>query len=94
MTVYKLEAGIRFLTEKYGKCLSPLEHRERGQKEKVTQFTLILRSVVLVFRGRDMCWVCQNKEINRMNKAAWKKYEGIKKSVNKGRKMKRTRYRK
>jgi pyruvate-formate lyase-activating enzyme len=89
--VYKLEAGIRFLTETYGKCLSPLERRERGQKEKVTQFTLILRSVVLVFRCRVMCSVCQNKEISRINNAAWKKYEEMKKDVNKGRKVKRTR---
>jgi hypothetical protein len=73
MTVYKLEAGIRFLTETYGKCLSPLERRERDQKEKLTPFTLILRSIVLVFRCRDMCCVCKNKEISRIYNAAWKK---------------------
>jgi len=60
MTLYKLQASIRFLTETYGKCLSPLERRERGQKEKVTQFTFlhVLRSAVLVFRYRDTCCVC------------------------------------
>ena len=94
MPLYKLEAGIRFLTETYGKCLSPLERRERDQKEKVTQFTLILPSIVLVFRCRHMCCVCQNKEISRINNAAWKEYEEMKKDVNKWRKVKRTRYRK
>jgi len=93
--VYKLEAGIRFLTETYGKCSSPLERRERDQKEKVTHFTLILRRIVVVFRIRDMCCVCQNKEmccvcqnkeISRINNATWKKYEEIKKGVNKGEK--------
>jgi hypothetical protein len=56
MTVYKLEPGIRFLTETYGKCLSPLERTEQGQKENVTQFTLIWRSIVVVFRLK-MCAV-------------------------------------
>jgi len=94
MTVYKLEAGIRFLTGTYGNCLSPLERRERGQKEKVTQFTRIMRSIVVVFRCRDMCCVCQSKEMNRINNGPWKKYEGMKKYVNKGRKVNRKRYRK
>jgi len=92
-TVYKLEAGIRFLTETYGKCLSPLQRRERDQKEKVTHFTLILRRIIVVFRIRDVCCVCQNEEISRINIATWKKYEEIKKDVNKGKKVERTRYR-
>jgi len=62
--VYKLEAGIRFLTETYGKCLSPFEHKEVDQIEIVLLFTLTMRGIVLVFRCRDMCCVCQNKEIN------------------------------
>lgn len=81
------------MTEKYGKCLSPLECREWGEKEIVALFTFILRRTV-VFRFRNRCCVCQSKELNRINSAAWKKYEEIKKDINKERKVKRKRYRK
>lgn len=64
-----------------------------GPEGIVTLFTFILRRTV-VFRFKNRRCVCQYKELNRINNAAWKKYEEIKKDINKGRKVKRERYRK
>lgn len=41
-----------------------------------------------------MCCAWQNREMNIINNAAWKKKDEIKKDVNKGRKVIRKRYRK